>query len=429
MKSLIQYILIALALLCCNIASAQSDNVENYRTRLLPYPTATAAQQGGVTPNRYLQVIDEWQEMDGALQGEFTFPFSWLERQVFLRVEGCAMPYEVFVNGKRVGEATNGFVPLEMNITKQSREDKNRVSLCLNNDAKIRIIESFERGVPRPTVYIISQPRVRVRDVSWRTNIGKNGVVNVDFNVLMRNETLGAKKSRLYYDLFLNDTIRLSGGHLDVALGMYGVDTMRFGAPVPDSVLWSAEHPTRLSLRLKNRIEGRDVEFYDFPVALRALRYEGGAFYVNDNRYDMLWREVSPRATTADMADLYASGVRAVRFTAGYVRDELLEFCDANGIYVAVTAPINSSSAGMSRKRNGNPSNNPAWRAEYVQRVTSAIYTTKRHPCVVAYYLADDSANGICLYEAYLAAKAITGIPVFYEDGGNEWNSDDVYTR
>lgn len=251
MKSLIQYILIASALLCCNVVSAQSDNVENYRTRLLPYPTATAAQQGGVTPNRYLQVIDEWQEMDGALQGEFTFPFSWLERQVFLRVEGCAMPYEVFVNGKRVGEATNGFVPLEMNITKQSREDKNRVSLCLNDDAKIRIIESFERGVPRPTVYIISQPRVRVRDVSWRTNIGKNGVVNVDFNVLMRNETLGAKKSRIYYDLFLNDTIRLSGGHLDVALGMYGVDTMRFGAPVPDSVLWSAEHPTRLSLRLK----------------------------------------------------------------------------------------------------------------------------------------------------------------------------------
>jgi beta-galactosidase len=83
----------------------------------------------------------------------------------------------------------------------------------------------------------------------------------------------------------------------------------------------------------------------------------------------------------------------------------------------------------MSRKRNGNPSNNPAWRAEYVQRVTSAIYTTKRHPCVVAYYLADDSTNGICLYEAYLAAKAITDIPVFYEDGGNEWNSDDVYTR
>ena len=53
------------------------------------------------------------------------------------------------------------------------------------------------------------------------------------------------------------------------------------------------------------------------------------------------------------------------------------------------------------------------------------IHTTKRHPSVVAYYLADDSANGIALYEAYLAAKAISGDrPVIYDDGGGEWNTD-----
>jgi beta-galactosidase len=53
------------------------------------------------------------------------------------------------------------------------------------------------------------------------------------------------------------------------------------------------------------------------------------------------------------------------------------------------------------------------------------IYTTQRHPSVIAYYLADDSANGICLYEAYLAAKAIPhGRPIFYDDGNGEWNND-----
>jgi beta-galactosidase len=79
----------------------------------------------------------------------------------------------------------------------------------------------------------------------------------------------------------------------------------------------------------------------------------------------------------------------------------------------------------VSRKRGGNPSNNPSWREEYVERIVQTIHTTKRHSSVVAYFLADDSANGICLYEGYLAAKRVAGDrPVFYLDGGNEWNSD-----
>jgi beta-galactosidase len=139
----------------------------------------------------------------------------------------------------------------------------------------------------------------------------------------------------------------------------------------------------------------------------------------------MDWAEVSPNATAEDIRGLYALGHRALRFTAGGISEETLSACDELGIYVAVTAPINSSKMGTSRKRGGNPSNNPRWRKEYIERVTQMIYTTQRHPSVIAYFLADDSANGICLYEAYLAAKKIAGErAVFYEAGDGEWNSD-----
>lgn len=416
--------LIASMLLCSADAIAQQRKGEElYRTRLIPYHTEAAAKEGAMERQRYMQPIEEWVEVDGVLRGEFTFPFSWLERQVFIRVEGAAQPYELFVNGKRAGGSTNGFASAEYNITKISKEDKNRVELRLLGGDDVAAIECFEKSTPRPVAYIISQPRVRVRDIAYRTNIDF-GVVNADFSVVMHNETLGKKSSRLYYELYLNDTLRLDAGTRDVELGMYGVDTMRFGAPVPDSVLWSSESPTRLSLRLKNRIEGRDVEFYNVAVALRDLEYEKGRFAVNNKLCDMVWCELSPNTTIIELEKLYNNGTRAVRFTAGDVKSEVLSYCDAKGIYVAVTAPINSSKAGESRKRCGNPSNDPKWRKEYVERTTQMIHTTKRHPSVVAYYLADDSANGICLYESYLAAKAITDIPVFYEDGGKEWNSD-----
>ena len=280
-------LIVALWLMTIASAVAQpNEGATPHRTRLIPYPMAQLAHEGSLAKNRYMQPIEEWIEVDGVLRGEFTFPFSWLERQVFIRVEGVARPYELFVNGKRAGGSSNGFVATEYNITKISKEDKNRVELRMLDESAVVPIECFERTTPHPVAYIISQPRVRVRDIAYRTNIDF-GVVNADFSVVMHNETLGKKSSRLYYELYLNDTLRLDAGTRDVELGMYGVDTMRFGAPVPDSVLWSADNPTRLSLRLKNRIEGRDVEFYDVAVALRELGYENGIFTVNKQMCDI----------------------------------------------------------------------------------------------------------------------------------------------
>ena len=417
----------ALATLLATGASAQqSKGHDSHRTRLIPYPTANEATKHSLEKQRYMQPITEWQSTDGELlTGEFTYPFSWVERQIFVRVEGVNRPYEVLVNGKSAGTSANGHAATEFNITKISREDKNTLAIRILDNNGVAAIEGFDVAESAPVAYVMSQPRVRMRDIYYRTTLGVGSVVNVDFGAIMHNQTLGDKSSRLYYELYLNDTIRLAAGHRDVSLGMYGVDTMRFGAPVPDSVLWSSNSPTQLSLRIKNRIAGRDVEFYDIPLSLRELRFENGTFYINGKATTMDWVEVSPNATVDVVQSLYERGHRALRFTAGVVSDEVLTECDKLGIYVAVTAPINSSHMGTSRKRGGNPSNNPRWKQRYIERVEQMIYTTQRHPSVIAYHLADDSANGICLYEAYLAAKSIAGErPVFYEDGNNEWNSD-----
>ena len=118
MKGLILSVGLAASILFCGVdASAQQPKGEElYRTRLIPYPTEATAKEGAMARQRYMQPIEEWVEVDGALRGEFTFPFSWLERQVFIRVEGVAQPYELFVNGKRAGGSANGFAAAEYNI-------------------------------------------------------------------------------------------------------------------------------------------------------------------------------------------------------------------------------------------------------------------------------------------------------------------------
>ena len=428
---MVKYRKIACLLALCIMLPAalhaeQPTEYEGYRTRLIAYPTANDAHNRGMERQRYMQPITEWEQSDeGGLKGKFTFPFSWLERQVFLRVEGAEQPYEVYINGKLAGSSTNGFASAEYNITKISREDSNNVELRLLSSTTTEKIECFERSGATPRVYIVSQPRVRIRDISWSAEIGGMGIVNSNFEVVMRNETMGDKTSTLYYELYLNDTIRLDGGKREVWLGMYQTDTMRFGVAVPDSMLWSRGNANQVRLMLKNRIAGRDVEFYEFPVALRELKFENNKFYINNAEESIKWCELSPNATLDKLREEMQKGNCAIRFTAGCVSEELLNFCDDNGIYVAITAPINSSSSGTSRKRGGNPSNNPTWRKEYVDRTMQMFYTTRRHPSVIAYFLADDSSNGIALYESYLALKRVAGDrPVIYLDGGREWNSD-----
>lgn len=411
--------------------SVTSDGRDALRGRLIPYPTAVEAAAASMCRQRYMQPLEEWRSTtsdDGStiMATEFTKPFSWIERQVFLRVESVGVPYEVIVNGRTAGYAQNGFAASEYNITKLSRDDKNSVEIRLLDSSPLSAIESFESADDMPLrAYVISQPRVRVRDVFYRTHMGVGDRANIDVGVIMHNQTLNTKRSRIYYELYSPDSVRVANGYKDVELGMYGIDTVRFAANIPDSTLWSAQHPALYRLELRNRIEGRDAEFYSLPVGFRSQEYSDGEFLINGHREAMRWTDVDASVSRERVAKLHTEGFNALRFAAGYVSEELLSLCDSLGIYVDLTAAVDSSAAGESRRVGGNPSNDPAWRNTYIDRGRMLIETTKRHPCVVIYRPAARSANGICLYDSYLTMKSLSDArPVFYTDGGGEWNDD-----
>lgn len=94
-------------------------------------------------------------------------------------------------------------------------------------------------------------------------------------------------------------------------------------------------------------------------------------------------------------------------------------------MYVIVQAPIDTRSSGESRRIGGNPSNDPEWLGAYVERTADSYHASKRHPSVIAFSLATQSANGINLYESYLdMKKSGDPRPFIYPDAAGEWNSD-----
>ncbi len=410
--------------------SVTEEGRDALRGRLIPYPTAAEAAAASLARQRYMQPVEQWRESAGeagarTFEAEFTVPFSWVERQTFLRIEGAGAPYEVIVNGRFAGYAQNGFAPSEFNVTKLSREDKNKIEIRFADTAPLAAVECFGARTPRLRAMVISQPRIRVRDVLVRTRTGIGTTANVDVGIVVHNQTLNPKRARIYYNLYTPDSVSVAAGYKDVELGMYGVDTVRLAANIDASTLWSDERPTMYRLEIRNRIAGRDAEFFTLPVGFRSEEYSGGEFRINGVARHLRWADVAADVSHERIRELHAGGCNALRFSAGYVTDDTLSLCDSLGVYVSLGAAIDSFSSGESRRRGGNPSNDPAWRETYLDRARMVVETTKRHPSVIVYRPADRSANGICLYDSYLAMRSIAGErPVFYPDGGGEWNDD-----
>ena len=92
--------------------------------------------------------------------------------------------------------------------------------------------------------------------------------------------------------------------------------------------------------------------------------------------------------------------------------------------------PVDTRRSGLSRRKGGNPSNDPAWQGAYIERAEAVYHTAKRHPSVIGFALARQSANGINLYETYLHMKRFDEIrPFVYPDAEGEWNSDRLLTE
>ena len=418
--------------------SAQEIVKENQLTprgRVVPYNTSELAQvnAGVAVKSHYLRPLVEWSRQDEAdavvFTAQYAAPFSWMGRQTMVCIAEASGAYEVIVNGKKVGYTSNAFSPAEFDVTKLNKQDMNSVQVRILKNHWSRGMESWVQS-EEPRVgeaYVISQPTIRIRDYVCNTRMDVSATqANIELGVIVKTESLNAKKARIHYEIVASDTTVVTYGHQDVVLEMRGEDTVKVFTQLPVEKLWSAETPTLYRLNLKTQIEGRYVEYQTHMVGFRAIdRDERGQLLVNGKGVQLNCRELSTRASDEEIAAVRASGYNTVRFRDGATTHELYRKCDSLGLYVLAQVPINTSNSGVSRKVGGNFSNNPEWLEAYLARVTDFYYATRNYSSVIGYILADGSANGINLYESYLLLKSLElRRPVLYAENGGEWNSD-----
>lgn len=406
------------------------------RSKTLPYPTAEEAQAlgSGAVASKYLRPVTGWtrtEEPDATVfTSKYVIPFVWLSRQAILYVDEASGAYEVIINGQKVGYAANAFTPAEFNITKASKEDVNTISIRILKDHWSRRMEDFvETREPRVgETYVISQPTIRVRDVVHNTDVDlKSEYANVEVGLIVKTESLNPKTARIHYELITPDTTVVTQGYKDVTLGMRGEDTVKFMARIPYVLTWCADMPVRYRLNIKTQIEGRYAEYQSRMIGFRDIDInEEGDFMINGIKTELFYRDFDPlKVTEKDIIAARVLKYNALRFKMGAVPQNVYRMCDSLGMYVIAQIPINTSKSGLSRRIGGNPSNDPKWKAAYLDRAETAYRTTCGQASVIGYVMAEESSNGINLYETYLRLKALERKrPILYIEGAGEWNSD-----
>lgn len=406
------------------------------RSKTLPYPTAEEAQAlgSGAVASKYLRPVTGWtrtEETDATVfTSKYVIPFVWLSRQAILYVDEASGAYEVIINGQKVGYAANAFTPAEFNITKASKEDVNTISIRILKDHWSRRMEDFvETREPRVgETYVISQPTIRVRDVVHNTDVDlKSEYANVEVGLIVKTESLNPKTARIHYELIAPDTTVVTQGYKDVTLGMRGEDTVKFMARIPYVLTWCADMPVRYRLNIKTQIEGRYAEYQSRMIGFRDIDInEEGDFMINGIKTELFYRDFDPlKVTEKDIIAARVLKYNALRFKMGAVPQNVYRMCDSLGMYVIAQIPINTSKSGLSRRIGGNPSNDPKWKAAYLDRAETAYRTTCGQASVIGYVMAEESSNGINLYETYLRLKALERKrPILYIEAAGEWNSD-----
>ncbi len=397
------------------------------RSAFVCYPSREQMDAGGKSD--LVIPLTSWQ-VDSLAEGvryttRFKRNYRYDDKQIVLRVEGATGAVSVATNGEERGYSASGIGRLEFDLTKHLVENNNTISVTIHRDYAARAIEPAGNGSLRfERATLLTPPRVAVADYVARTTFNKQGDGLLNLGVVMQSFLLNSKDYTVYYELYSPEGKMVSSANKLLTTRMLSRDTVNFFARIPQVERWSPEEPNLYRLVVYTRHENRLKEFNSAEIGFRTASTEDGKLLLNGEEVEIKGTTLAyttAEQTTEELRRLKAEGYNLV-YTSRPQLDEFYTLCDREGMMVCPSADITSPESDMATT----PSNNPEWKDAYLWRAMAIYHATKLHPSVVMFSIANNAQNGICLYESYLAMKALGGEtrPFIYPDAEGEWNSD-----
>ncbi|WP_299036967.1 glycoside hydrolase family 2 TIM barrel-domain containing protein [uncultured Pseudokineococcus sp.] len=355
----------------------------------------------------------------------FTVPddAAWTDAErLVLRLDGVESAWRAWVNGVEVGTGTGSRLQQELDVTGVVRPGENALLLRVHQWSAASYLEDQDQwwmpGVFRE-VALLARPAGALDDVALRADYdSRTGAGRLDvrvtagdaaFPVVVRVPELGVEQTW--------------ASPADVA-------PIDVGAVEP----WSAEVPRLHDVEIASR-----GEVVSLRAGFRTVEIRGDQFLVNGRR--VVFRGVNRHEIAADrgrvfdeaharedLALMKRHGVDSIRTSHYPPHPRLLDLMDEMGFWVVLENDLETHGFEPNGWR-GNPSDDPAWEAAYLDRVARTVERDKNHACVVLWSLGNEAGTGRNLAaSAAEVRRRDASRPVHYE-GDHAGEYTDVYSR
>ncbi|AMM22132.1 beta-galactosidase [Frondihabitans sp. PAMC 28766] len=358
-----------------------------------------------------------------------------------LRFDGVESTYRVWLNGALVGTGSGSRLMQEFDVTEMLHPGTNTIAVRVHQWSAASYIEDQDQwwlpGIFRP-ITVLARPAGGLDDV-WLRTAWSEGRASLDPEITASPDAFPVR-------------LRIDELGVDVTWATPAdVQPLEVAGTEP----WSAESPRLYEAVVSSAGE---TETITQRIGFRTIRIEGDRLLANDRRlvfHGMNRHEAHPdRGRVFDEQHAREDLMRMKRFNVNAIRTShypphprLLDLCDELGLWVVLECDLETH--GFERGRSletpkpgddawhfapadaweSNPSDDPAWREVYLDRIERTVERDKNHASVVIWSLGNEAGTG-----QNLAAMADwvhdrdSSRPVHYE-GDYTGQYTDVYSR
>lgn len=385
----------------------------------------------------------------GSYRRTFTLPEEWEEnKRIFVHFDGIYSGAYVWVNGQYVGYTQGANNVTEFDLTSYVHAGENSISVQVfrwTDGSYLEGQDMFHMSGIHRDVYLFATPKTFVRDHYITSELDesaqyRSGSMSVEISLDNRDGLVSEKQIQV--NLKAPDGTLLKTRELPVSFTADELEkTVTFDfTDLSDLQLWTAETPNLYTVEVCQKDgAGTEEMVFSTKYGFRHIEVRNTLVYINGQQiyfkgvnnqdtHPLYGRSIDLPTMLKDVQMMKQANMNTVR-TSHYPRQtKMYALFDYYGLYVMDEADLECH---LNWQNGSAITNDPTWRAQYVDRTVRMVYRSRNHPSVIFWSLGNESGNGSNFAATYQAVKAIDSRLVHYEGATREagkGDNTDIYS-
>ena len=354
----------------------------------------------------------------GSYRRNFNLPEGWeTGRRVFLHFDGACSAIVVWVNGKYAGYSQGANTDADFDVTNLVRKGDNNVSVRVyrwSDGSYLEGQDMWHLGGIHRDVYLVATPKTFVAD-HYITSALNSDYTSGNLNVDLTIDNAAKEKSEKTLEIELLDPQGESVAKQSAQVAMTAKDAQKNCRLTIDNLTglkaWTSEQPNLYTVIVRQKAGNKEEMVFSTKYGFREVTIKDKLVYINGKRvffkgvntqdiHPLYGHAIDVETMLRDVILMKQANVNTVR-TSHYPRQaKMYAMFDYYGLYCMDEADVECHN-------NQSLSNNPTWRAAYVDRTERMVLRDRNHPSVVLWSLGNESGGGDNFQATYDKVKEL----------------------